>query len=410
MKTATTILLTCMLTALSPAEAGAKVKPGVEVLRDDGYRQLAGKRVGLITNPTGVDTDLRSTADLLHSAHEVNLTALFAPEHGVRGDIAAGATVAGGKDAATGLPVHSLYGKTRKPTAAMLADIDALVYDIQDNGCRSYTFISTLGKAMEACIEHDKEMVVLDRPNPLGGNRVEGPVTDPDCISFVSQYRIPYIYGLTAGELALYLNDTEFGGKARLTVVPMEGWTRTMTYADTGMPWVLTSPHIPSAETTLLYPATGIMGELDYISIGVGYTMPFRVACARWIDAARLTERLNALNLPGIRFRPLHIKPYYGFGKGEQLHGVELHITDPDKAELTLIQFYIMQELAAMYPENAAFKTAPAGRHDMFDKVCGSRDVRRLFARSHRVADILDIWHRDAAGFKERSARYHLYR
>ena len=236
----------------------------------------------------------------------------------------------------------------------MLADIDALVYDIQDNGCRSYTFISTLGKAMEACIEHDKEMVVLDRPNPLGGNRVEGPVTDPDCISFVSQYRIPYIYGLTAGELALYLNDTEFGGKARLTVVPMEGWTRTMTYADTGMPWVLTSPHIPSAETTLLYPATGIMGELDYISIGVGYTMPFRVACARWIDAARLTERLNALNLPGIRFRPLHIKPYYGFGKGEQLHGVELHITDPDKAELTLIQFYIMQELAAMYPENAA--------------------------------------------------------
>ena len=190
---------------MSAAGSVSVVKPGIETLRDNGFELLKGKRVGLITNPTGVDNDLKSTIDILHEAPGVNLVALFAPEHGVRGDIPAGQKVAVAKDVVTGVKVHSLYGATRRPTAEMLKDVDVLVYDIQDNGCRSYTFISTMGLAMEQCARLGKEFVVLDRPNPLGGNKVEGPVTDADCRSFVGQYPVPYLYGLTPGELAKML-------------------------------------------------------------------------------------------------------------------------------------------------------------------------------------------------------------
>lgn len=386
----------------------AQVVPGVEVLVSRNFAPLAGKRVALVTNPTGVDRRLRSTVDILHEAPEVTLTALLAPEHGVRGDVTAGASVASGTDAATGVPVHSLYGRTRKPTPAMLKGVDALVYDIQDLGCRSYTFISTLGLCMEACMEQGKEMVVLDRPNPLGGERVEGPMLDVDCRSFVSRYNIPYIYGLTPGELARYLNASEFGGKVRLTVVPMKGWTRRMTYADTGLPWVLPSPHVPTPETALFYPSTGILGELSYASIGVGYTMPFRVVATSWADADGLARRLSALELNGVSFRPVHFKPYYAFGKGVTQHGVEIYITDPHTSvALTLIQFYVLQELAAMNPAKALFKQQhEASRLDMFDKVCGTKRVRAAFGRRHRVDDLLPLWRND---FRTQSAPYLLY-
>ena len=249
------------------------VKPGIEVLRDNGFAQLKGKRVGLITNPTGVDNHLKSTIDILSEAPEVNLVALFAPEHGVRGDQVAGAMIANEVDKKTGIPVYSLHGKTKKPTPAMLKDIDILVYDIQDIGCRSYTFISTLGLAMEAAAENGKQFMVLDRPNPLGGNKVEGPIVEPGFTSFVSQYPVPYLYGLTPGEFAQFLNNEgklKGGAKADLSVVAMKGWKRSMTFGDTGMPWVLPSPHIPYPYTALLYPSTGILGELNFVSIGVG--------------------------------------------------------------------------------------------------------------------------------------------
>jgi len=227
----------------------AAVMPGIEVLASDNFSQLKGKRVGLITNPTGIDNSLKSTIDILHEAPSVELTALFAPEHGVRGDYVAGAAVANEVDAKTGVKVYSLHGKTKKPTAEMLKNVDVLVYDIQDIGTRSYTFISTMGKAMEAAAENGKEFMVLDRPNPLGGNKVEGCIVEPGCFSFVSQYPIPYIYALTPGELAEYLNNEGLlagGVKVKLTVIPMKGWSRDMTFADTGMPWVLPSPHIPT--------------------------------------------------------------------------------------------------------------------------------------------------------------------
>jgi len=403
------------MAALMPVQAlaaGGQVKPGIEVLGDSGFAALKGKRVGLITNPTGVDNNLKSTIDILHESPDVNLVALFAPEHGVRGDVAAGEKVKGGKDAATGVKVHSLYGATRKPTAEMLRDVDVLVYDIQDNGCRSYTFISTMGLAMESCAALGKEFMVLDRPNPLGGRKVEGPLTAADCRSFVGQYPVPYLYGLTPGELArLLVGEGMIAGadKLKLTVVPMEGWRRNMMFGDTGMPWVLPSPHIPSAETAVYYPATGIAGELDYLSIGVGYTLPFRTFAASWIDGHELAGRLNGLGLSGVRFRPISYKPYYGFSKGVDLSGVEVYVTDIEAAPLTLIQFYVMQELAAMYPEHKVSAGADPRRFDMFDKVVGNRKLRPLFFKRHRVEDILPLWNGDADNFKKMKKQYELY-
>ncbi len=403
-----------ILSMAAAIAATAQVKPGVEVLRDRNFDILQGKRVGLITNPSGVDNTLKSTVDILSEAPGVRLTALYGPEHGVRGDVHAGDNVGNSVDAATGVPVYSIYGKYRKPTAEMLDDVDVLVYDIQDNGCRSFTFISTMGLAMQTCAELGKEFVVLDRPNPAGANKIEGCIVEDSCFSFVSQFPIPYLYGLTPGELANYLNEEGLlpgGVKARLTVVPMEGYDRKMSFADTGMPWVLPSPHQPNAESALYYPATGILGELYYVSIGVGYTMPFKLVAADWVDAAELNRRLNALEIPGVMFRPIHIKPFYSTGKGENLQGVEIYVTDAEAAPLTLVQFYVMQELAAMYPDRRVMDTPEAAkRFGMFDKVTGSKQIRRLFTKRHSVADMAPYWNKDVEPFRAASSKYHLYK
>lgn len=409
-KTILTIAL-CVAAALG---AAAATKPGVEVLRDNDFKQLAGKRVGLITNPTGVDNNLKSTVDILHEAKGVELVALFGPEHGVRGNVHAGDEFGNTTDPATGVKVFSIYGKTKKPTKEMLSGIDALVYDIQDIGCRSFTFVSTLGLALDACAENDIEFVVLDRPNPLGGNRVEGCLVEDGFYSFVSQFKIPYLYGMTPGEMARYLNGERVarGEKAaKLTVVPLKGWKRSMTFDKTGMPWVLPSPHIPQPATAFYYPATGILGELYYVSIGVGYTLPFQFICADWIDADKFAERMNALNLPGTKFRPIHVKPFYGTGKGENLQGVQFYVDDVPGSSLTLIQFYAMQELAKLYPEKRIFDTATdKSRFDMFDKVCGTDKIRTLFSKNYQVSDMIDYWNKDADAFKEKAKKYYLYK
>ena len=404
-----------MLFVAAAMTVAAAVKPGVEVLRDNGFKQLAGKRVGLITNPTGIDNNLKSTVDILHEAANVELVALFGPEHGVRGDVHAGDEVGNSVDPATGVKVYSIYGKTKKPTPEMLEGIDALVYDIQDIGCRSFTFVSTLGLALEACAENDIELVVLDRPNPLGGNRVEGNLVEDGFYSFVSQFKIPYLYGMTLGEMAFFLNEEGMvagGKKAKLTVVPMEGWTRDMTFAETGMPWVLPSPHIPQPIVGSYYPATGILGELYYVSIGVGYTLPFQLICADWIEAEKFSAAMNALQLPGVKFRPIHIVPFYSTGKGENLQGVQFYIDEKNpELNLTLIQFYAMQELARLYPEKRIFETTTdKGRFDMFDKVCGSDQIRVRFSKDYRVSDIIDYWNKDAEAFKNKSSKYYLYK
>lgn len=388
-----------------------RIKTGIEVLKESNFKILEGKRVGLITNPTGVDNHLKSTIDILHEAKNVNLVALFGPEHGVRGDVHAGDKVDNSNDATTGLPVFSLYGKTRKATPEMLKGIDVLVYDIQDIGCRSFTYISTMGLAMEAAAENNIEFVVLDRPNPVNGLKVEGNLVEDKYISFVSQFKIPYLYGLTCGELAQMLNGENMLGKqCKLEVVKMKGWKRKMDYTQTGLQWIPASPHIPHSHSAYFYPVSGIVGELGYLSIGVGYTIPFQMFAAEWIKADEFAVRMNDLHLPGVTFRPMHLKPFYAVGQGKHLQGVQVHITDYKKAALSDIQFYIMQELAVLYPDKSVLTCADEKRFDMFDKVSGSNQIRLLFAKNNRFDDIKEYWYKDVASFKKLSNKYYLYK
>ena len=406
-----------ILLAMIPFFAGTafaqkiRIQTGIEVLKNSNFKILEGKRVGLITNPTGVDNQLKSTIDILHEAPNVNLVALFGPEHGVRGDVHAGDHVDNSSDPTTGLPVGSLYGKTRKATPDMLKGIDVLVYDIQDIGCRSFTYISTMGLAMEAAAENNIEFVVLDRPNPLGGLKVEGNLAEDGYISFVSQFKIPYLYGLTCGELAQMLNEENMLAKqCKLTVVKMKGWKRKMDYTQTGLQWIPSSPHIPHAHSAFFYPVSGIVGELGYLSIGVGYTIPFQMFAADWIKAEEFASALNKLHLPGVHFRPMHLKPFYSVGVGTQMQGVQVHLTDYQKANLSEIQFYVMQVIAQLYPDKAVLANANDKRFDMFDKVSGSNQIRLLFAKNNRFEDIQAYWNKDVEAFKKLSKKYYLYK
>jgi len=406
-----TILITLLSFLILNAFAASKVKTGIEVLRDSNFKILQGKRVGLITNPTGVDSQLKSTVDILNEAPGVKLVALYGPEHGVRGDVYAGDKVETTIDKQTGVPVYSLYGKTRKANAEMLKDVDVLVYDIQDIGCRSYTYISTMGLAMEAAAENNIEMVVLDRPNPVGGLKVEGNLAEDQFISFVSQFKIPYLYGLTCGELAKLLNGENMLKKqCKLTVVPMKGWKRSQTFDQTGLPWVLTSPHVPHATSSFYYAASGILGEFSFMSIGVGYTLPFQLFAKDSIDASALCQRLNELHLPGVLFRPIYLKPFYAVGQGKNYSGVQFYLTDYKKARLTEIQFYVMQVMAELYPDKKCFGPDTEKRYDMFDKVCGSDQIRLLMSKNMKVEDMLTYWRKDEAAFQQLSKKYYLYK
>ena len=401
----------------SQISAGPKVKTGIEVLRSRGFEGLAGKRVGLVTNPSGVDSHLNTTIDILFEAPEVNLVALYGPEHGVRGNAYAGDKVADSRDSKTGLPVYSLYGATRKPTPQMLEGIDVMVYDIQDVGVRSYTFISTLGLVMEACAEKGIEVVVLDRPNPLGGNKIEGCYVEQPFNSFVSQYKIPYIYGLTVGELAVLINEeglnrgqkgNQAPAKCKLTVVPMEGWTRDMLYEDTRLPWVLPSPNIPFKDSPMYYAASGVCGELyGFMNIGIGYTLPFQLFGALWLDPEKLKARLESYDLPGISFRTIWYKPYFGSLAGKHVKGLQFFFTDYEKARVTETQFYVMQAVAQLYPDKRAFEVVSGV--GLFDKVCGTDYVRKEFGKRYKVADIQEYWRKDEESFRALSQKYHIY-
>jgi len=401
-------LLVFMLALLMPISA-QQVKLGIEVLRDMDFKPLEGKRVGLITNPTGVDSKLKSTIDILHESPKVNLVALYGPEHGVRGDVHAGDKVDDAKDKKTSLPVFSLYGKTRKPTKEMLKGIDVLVYDIQDIGCRSFTYISTMGLAIEAAHENGIEVMVLDRPNPIGGLKVEGCITEDKFISFVSQFKIPYLYGLTCGELANFLVGEKMLPKCKLTVIPMENWRRDMDYTKTGLQWIPASPHIPHPHSAFFYPVSGIVGELGVISIGVGYTIPFQMFATDSIPAGLLADNLNALNLEGVFFRPMHIKPFYSVGQGKNYQGVQVHIFDYDKAELSDIQFYVMQEMYKINPKMDFFNRCDKSRLSMWDKVSGSDYIRKEFSKGYDYKSIKAYWQKDNDSFKALSKTYWLY-
>lgn len=407
----------CAAATENETTVSKKVKPGIEVLRDSGFELLKGQRVGLVTNPSGVDSQLKSTIDILHEAPEVNLVALYGPEHGVRGDAYAGDKVTDFVDPKTGLPVYSLYGATRKPTPEMLEGIDVMVYDIQDVGVRSYTYISTLGLVMEACGAKGIKVVVLDRPNPLGGNKIEGCYVEQPFYSFVSQYKIPYVYGLTVGEFAKLINEEGLNrgqkgnqepAKCELAVVPMEGWTRDMVYEDTGLPWVLPSPNIPFKETPMYYAAAGLCGELyGYLNIGIGYTLPFQVFGNTWVDPNKLQEKLESYNLPGVAFRTIYFKPFSGALAKQLVKGVQYFFTDYEKARITETQFYVMQAITELYPDKKAFEIVNSV--GLLDKVCGTDYVKKELSKRYKVADILEYWRKDEESFRALSQKYHIY-
>jgi uncharacterized protein YbbC (DUF1343 family) len=389
-----------------------QTQPGIDVLAQTKFELLKGKKVGLITNPTGVNSLLKSTVDILYESSEINLVALYGPEHGVRGNFSAGDKVESNTDPKTGIPVFSLYGKTRKPSAEMLEGIDVLVYDIQDIGARSYTYISTMGLAMEAAAENNIEFVVLDRPNPLGGNRVEGALVADGYFSFVSQYPIPYIYGLTPGEVATFINETGLlkdGLKCDLKVVKMNNWKRNMSFPETGLQWVPTSPHIPQGNSAYFCAVTGIIGELDANTIGIGYTLPFEVFATPWLDGEEFAQRMNQFNLDGVIFRPIHFKPYYMKKKDIEHSGVQIHITDFEKVNLTEIPFRLMEAAHELVPDSSVLALNPV-RFDMFDKVVGSNKIREIFMQNYRYDDIKEMWESSAADFKKIAAKYYLYK
>ena len=388
---------------LFAAPARAQTLPGIDALIARDFDVLRGKRVGLVTNQTGKTRDGRATIDVLRAAPDVQLVALYAPEHGVRGEIAAGQTVKTYRDGATGLPVYSLYGGTKRPTAAMLRGVDVLVFDIQDIGSRSYTFISTMGECMKACVEWKIPFVVLDRPNPVG-NRSEGKLARK--FSFVAPYPIPYRHGLTMGELAKWLNARR-GNTARLTVVPMQNYRRAMTWGETGLGWTATSPNIPRASSAFFYAATGILGELPGLSIGVGTPRPFELAGAPGLNARALADRLNKRNIAGWEFRAVSWKPSKGRYAGQTCNGVQLIINDPSLADATRINFEIWAATRQVAPKIDFF--ADGKKNRMFDLVCGTPQMRVLMQRGASVDELLKFWNGDAAAWQKQSRAAWLY-
>lgn len=384
---------------------------GSEVLAGRGFRELQGKRVGLLTNPSGVNREGRWTVDLLRSAPGLKLVALYGPEHGLYGKVKAGDKVDGGRDKRTGLPVFSLYGAARKPTPEMLKGLDALVYDLQDTGTRSYTYISTMGLAMEACAEADLEFIVLDRPNPLGGLRVEGPMLEEEFRSFIGRWDIPYVYGMTCGELARMINGEGWiSRKCRLTVIPMEGWGRSMTWHDTGLAWVATSPNIPDVDAVFGYPALGLLGEISGgtgLTIGGAVQRPFQCVGAEWLDADWLARELSRFRLPGVRF----VARTYAGTTGKRIPCVEVEVVSPASAPLVAVNFHVLDGVRKVSGRDLLREAERSGRSlSLFDKAVGSDELRGQWRRGMGATALARSWRSGEEAFRKARWRYLLYR
>lgn len=391
------------------------VTTGAEALAASGFAALAGKRIGLITNQTGL-VGAAHLADLLGAAANVRLAAIFAPEHGFRGNAEAGARVRGGTDAKTGAPIHSLYGATRKPTPAMLRNVDVLLFDIQDVGVRFYTYISTMGLAMQAAAAARIPFVVLDRPNPLGGEYVSGFVLEPRLRSFVGQYPIPIVHGLTVGELARMIKGEgwlEGLGSLDLQVVEMRGWQRSMRWPQTERAWVATSPNIPTFEAALVYPGIGVVGEAE-VSEGRGTPTPFSLFGAPWLDAIPAVKRLNALRLAGVRFETATFKPRPIPGiaahprfAGTSLNGVRVVVADAMRIEPLEVGMHALAEIAAQARSkgvNPLFANLK-----MLHAIAGTRRLHDMLTAGSGGAAIIAAWHAEVAQFKARRVRYLIY-
>lgn len=381
----------------------SSVLPGVEVLLTDSIHLVRGLRVGLITNHTGIDSQGKSSIDRLMEAPEVELVALYSPEHGIRGTERGGDQIQSGVDATTGLPIHSLYGETRKPTPEMLQEVEVLLFDIQDVGARYYTYVSTMALGMEAAGEVGIPFVVLDRPNPIGGVAVQGTILDPEFSTFVGLYPLPMRHGMTPGELARMFVG-EFGIQVDLHVVPAAGWRGDMTFAETGLPWVPPSPNMPSVESALHYPGTCLF-EGTNISLGRGTDEAFQILGAPWVDGESLVRALDGYRIPGVRFEAIRFTPS-GPGDrkfdGEEISGVRLEATGPEY-DPTLAALALLRELRDMSGDHWEWRI----RH--FDRLAGTDLLRLGIDEGRTVEELGDGWDEALKRFREVRAPYLIY-
>ncbi len=404
-----------------------KVKPGVEVFLEKHLDLVKGKRLGLITNPTGIDSNYKSIIDLFYKNQEINLVALYGPEHGVRGNAQAGEYVSFYIDEKYNIPVFSLYGQSMKPDAGMLKNIDeymrsfdttkigkipensmvesldVLVFDIQDVGTRIYTYIATMAYCMQVSAENSIDFIVLDRPNPINGTDLEGPVLEyPEYSSFVGLYPVPVRHGMTVGELAAFFNDNFLKKKVNLTVIPMQGWERQMWYDDTFLPWAIPSPNMPTLNTATVYPGQVFL-EGTNISEGRGTTKPFEIFGAPWIDGYELTKKLNKLNLPGLKFREAWFTPYFSKYRGEQCGGAQIHVIDRRRYRSFESSLSIIKTIMDMYPTRFKF------HNEYLDKIMGTSKVREALEKGADVKEIIKSYEKELNKFSELRKPYLLY-
>lgn len=390
----------------------SRVKIGAEILIEKHLDLIKGKKIGIVTNHTGILPDGRHIVDVLNEIEGVKIVALFGPEHGIRGEVPDGKSISHGVDTKTGIPVFSLYGEVKKPTEEMLKDIDVLIFDIQDVGARFYTYISTMSYCMEACAEMGKKFIVLDRPNPIRGVYVDGPILEPRFKSFVGLHPIPVAHGMTVGELAKMFNDEgwlENGVKADLTVVKMENYSRKMWFDQTGLPWVKPSPNMMTLKTAIVYTATCFI-EGTNVSEGRGTQHPFEWIGAPWIDGEKLAKELNYYKLPGVKFEPISftptdiekvtIDPKY---EGEKCGGVYLNVYDREKFEPVKVGVYILYALKKLYPDK--FKWRTAGQ----DRLWGTDKVRLMIDEGKKPDEIIKTWEDDVKKFLSIRQKYLLY-
>jgi uncharacterized protein YbbC (DUF1343 family) len=413
MKQAFSAILLCLV-LLPQFVAAEPIHLGIDVLEQSGFRAIAGKRVGLLTHPAGLNRRGESSIDVLRRAPNVRLVALFGPEHGIYGDEQANVPVDDKIDPRTGLPVYSLYGKYRKPTASMLRGLDALVIDLQDVGVRSYTYVSCMRYAMEACFENGVEVVVLDRPNPLGGLKVDGPPLDRQWRSYVGAFHVPYVHGLTIAELARIAKHSpgwmetpnDIREKGKLTIVPMEGWRRDMLWTETGLRWVPTSPFIPDLSAVLGYAMTGLGAQEGGFSHGIGTHYPFRLLRYKGKSPAEVKSALEAKRIPGLAYRIVQTQS----AAGAPLTGVYVSVVDWARVRPTELSFHMMQLAAAWSPGNPF---AASRNPTLFNKHVGStawwEEISRRGAQA-RVDTFVNQWAQQAEQFQNQAQRFWLYR
>lgn len=410
------VLALCAFLSFQPLTAAPKILLGIDVLEQSRFGILKGKRVGLLTHKAGVNRNGTSSIDVLHQAPAVHLRALYGPEHGIDGVAEAEVKIKNGVHRRTGLPVYSLYGEYRKPAPSMLQGIDVMVVDLQDVGVRSYTYVACMKLTMEACFEQGKEVIVLDRPNPLGGIKVDGPMLEEVWESYVGPFPTPYVHGLTIGEIARMAKATpgwldvvdSVRQRGRLTVIPMRGWTRNMLWPTTGLRWVATSPNIPDLSAVLGYPMTGLGAQIGGFRHGIGSKYPFRMLTFPGVSSKRLQQRLTQMRIPGLRFE----EKAFIKSNGQREVGVYTTVTDFDSLRPTELSFYMMK-LTAEFNGSNPFRNVTFSTERLFNKHVGStawwKAISTEGARIN-VAAWVALWEKQALDYRETTKRFWLYK